>query len=293
MQDSKDGNKMIESNPRGFVFSITISAVCHLLFFFGVIYAFGFKGDVKSFSHNSVIDISLVSLPEKVEIDSPLVKEIKQKKDILSKAIPVVEKKSLKKKTYKKKKIKIVRIKKSLKKKTYEVARIRRSAIKNIEKKVKKTKIDPIQKALVRLKKEVAVTETEKSVEEKQEDRKDDFEQENDPFGQTSSATENAGRASTLLEIHRNKIGLQIQRNWAFAKQLAGGQTNLKANLALKVMADGKIAEIWFETRSGNAYFDEAVRKAVTKSNPVTPFPEGLNRPFDIFIIGFNPQGIW
>ena len=114
MLDCDDGKIMIESNSRVFFVSIIVSAVCHLLFFISVIYFLKAKTDTKPFPRNSVIDISMVALPDKVKIDDVPTKKIKQKKNISSEAVSVAEKKSLKKKTYKKKKIKTVKIKTSL-----------------------------------------------------------------------------------------------------------------------------------------------------------------------------------
>ena len=94
-------------------------------------------------------------------------------------------------------------------------------------------------------------------------------------------------------KVYRVKIACQIQKNWAFSESLAGGQSDLKAELAFKVMPDGKISDVWFDTRSGNAYFDESAYKAIMKSNPVSPHPEGLNMQFVTVGIRFNLHGIW
>lgn len=292
---------MSGNDSRAFVFSVAISLVCHVLFFIGSIYVLGSKGDVKPFPGNSVIDISLVSLPGKVENVAKSVNKIKRKEEKkTSEAIIFKEKKSLKKKTYDKNRIKKVKIKKSLKKNTYEVARIRKSAIKNIKKRVKETKINPVEKALEQLKKEVKATEAEKSLE-KKEDKVDKNVSEKytskkdskSSFEHSSSIVDSVRRAPTIVEVYRVKIACQIQKNWAFSESLAGGQSDLKAELAFKVMPDGKISDVWFDTRSGNAYFDESAYKAIMKSNPVSPHPEGLNMQFVTVGIRFNLHGIW
>jgi len=314
MLDGDDGETMSERDPRAFFVSIMASAGCHLLFFIGAIYIIGIKGDVKPLFQDRVIDISLVSLPEKVETPVPPAKVVKPSENTLpTETVSVPEKKSLKKETFKAKEIETVQIKEietvkvktSLKKETYEVAKVRQSAIKDIEKKVKETKIDPIEEALSRLKKKVESTGPPKYVEEGKGNEKDEktiIEKEvpsgyvGRSFEQFPDVPEGGGVKGepTLGEIYiKGIVAPQVQRNWAFATSLAGGQTDLKAEVAFKVMPDGKIVDIWFDTRSGNAYFDDAAHKAIMKSSPLPPFPEGLNDPFLIMGIRFNPKGIW
>lgn len=323
MLDCDDGAIMIERDPRAFFVSIMVSAGCHLLFFIGAIYIIGIKPDVNPLFQDRVIDISLVSLsekvrapvlsakPKKVETSELPAKVVKPLEDTLpTETVSVPEKKSLKKETFntkemetvKIKEIETVKIKTSLKKETYEVAKVRQSAIKDIEKKVNETKIDPIEEALSRLKKKVESTGPPKYVEEGKGNEKDEktiIEKEipsgyvGRSFEQFPDVPEGGVKgAPTLGEIYHTETAFQIERNWAFATSLAGGQTDLKAEVAFKVMPDGKIVDIWFDTRSGNAYFDDAAHKAIMKSSPLPPFPEGLNVPFLILGIRFNPQGI-
>jgi len=54
----------------------------------------------------------------------------------------------------------------------------------------------------------------------------------------------------------------------------------------VKIMKDGKIRDIWFERRSGNAYFDDSAFKAVKKSDPLPPLPQGFSEPF--YKVGFR-----
>jgi colicin import membrane protein len=58
------------------------------------------------------------------------------------------------------------------------------------------------------------------------------------------------------------------------------------------VMPDGEIRDIWFDKRSGNAYLDESARRAIMKSNPVIPHPEGLSKPFITVGMRFTPEGL-
>ncbi len=99
-------------------------------------------------------------------------------------------------------------------------------------------------------------------------------------------------RALELLDIYRIEVAYRIQKNWAFSEQLAGGRTDLVAELAFTIMPDGEIRDIWFDKRSGNSYLDESAHKAILKSNPVRPHPKGIVRPVVTVGLRFTPKGV-
>jgi colicin import membrane protein len=94
------------------------------------------------------------------------------------------------------------------------------------------------------------------------------------------------------LRIYQAEIAYQIQKNWAFSEQMAGGRTDLEAALGIKIMADGEIEEVWFDQRSGNRLLDDSAYRAVIKSSPLPPLPHGLFK--DQYIVGlkFGPKGL-
>ncbi len=94
------------------------------------------------------------------------------------------------------------------------------------------------------------------------------------------------------MEIYKAEIPHQIQKNWSFSKQLAGGRADLVAWLVIEVRPDGAISDIWFEKRSGNRYFDDQAFKAVRKSNPLPPLPNGYTRPYFNVGLRFTPSGL-
>jgi colicin import membrane protein len=115
-----------------------------------------------------------------------------------------------------------------------------------------------------------------------------------DPKSTAISGSESTGikRVLKLLDIYRIEIARQIQKNWAFSEQLAGGGKDLEALVAIKIMPNGEIKDIWFDKRSGNRYLDETVEKAIRKSNPLPPLPKGYLRPFFEAGFRFTPEGI-
>ena len=97
---------------------------------------------------------------------------------------------------------------------------------------------------------------------------------------------------SELINIYKTEILYYIQKNWSYNPQLSGNQQDLVALLGMKIMPDGEIREVWFDQHSGNSYFDETARKAVLKSTPLPPLPEGLNETFLIQGLRFTPSGL-
>jgi TonB family protein len=64
------------------------------------------------------------------------------------------------------------------------------------------------------------------------------------------------------------------------------------ALVVIKIMPDGKITDIFFTQRSGNAYLDDTAYKTIMKSNPTKPFPEGLRFPYIEMGLRFTPEGL-
>ena len=92
--------------------------------------------------------------------------------------------------------------------------------------------------------------------------------------------------------IYQAEIQYQIQKNWAFSQQLAGDNIQMEAVLAIKVLRNGEIEDIWFDKKSGNAYLDESAYKALVKSNPLPPLPNDFMNPYYKIGFRFGPKGL-
>ena len=99
-------------------------------------------------------------------------------------------------------------------------------------------------------------------------------------------------RVQESILIYQAEIQYQIQKNWAFSQQLAGDNTELEAVLAIKILRNGEIEDIWFDKKSGNAYLDDSAYKAIVKSNPLPPLPNDYMRPFYKIGLRFGPKGL-
>jgi colicin import membrane protein len=94
------------------------------------------------------------------------------------------------------------------------------------------------------------------------------------------------------IDIYRAEIAYQVEKNWAFSPQLAGGDKKLQAGLVFKVLPNGEITDIRYVDRSNNAYLDESAYRAIAKSSPVKPHPQTIKMPYVQVAIRFTPEGI-
>jgi colicin import membrane protein len=278
-----------EYERRAFFLNFSVSLIGHVILFVILIFAPGYATSKRP--SLSVINVSMVTLPDlkkssgldlqrPAEPEKPAtVKEKAPAPKVASKPAPAPVQKPSKAISIAPKKTKI---KTSLKKKTFKSARVVKSAISQIEKNVEKSRPDQIRQAIDRLKDQVKKSGP---------IDRNPYEDANNP--QIPGGSGAVGKkVLELIDIYRIEIAYQIQKNWAFSEQLGGGQKNLEAYLALKVMPNGEIKDIWFDKRSGNSYFDESAKKAIMKSNPVRPHPPGVKKPFVDVGLRFTPEGI-
>lgn len=255
------------------------SIVCHILFFSAVVFFPELKVPTRYVP--SAVEVDLVSLPQgelqaqlpsdqmpvspQVEPEPPRSEPVEaaeaevvaaKPKEVDTKAVSLAPKP--------------LQVKRSLKKKTYNVSRVITRAIARIEKEAPKSRPRPVLQAIDKLKKRVEGS---------------------TGVAMTGGAAEKAAMSKKdldLLDIYNAEIWHRIQKNWAFSEQMVQGRTNLEAVIIAKIMKDGQIRDIWFEKRSGNSYFDDSVFKAVKKSDPLPPVPEGFLGPFYEIGLRFN-----
>jgi colicin import membrane protein len=180
-----------------------------------------------------------------------------------------------------------VKEKKSLKEATRDSQKMIERAIERIEKKVSEPDASSVASAIDRLKKKFA---------------------ESEPRPGPPAATSGQGGGGGLpggaggggggpgqiepIDIYRATVASQVERNWAFSPQLAGGDKNLKVGLVFKVMPNGEISDIRYTERSNNTYLDDSAYKAIVKSSPVAPHPPSVKAPFVTVAIRFTPEGL-
>ena len=244
----------------------------------------------------TVVNVSLVSLPAQgnapVEAVVPKKPEVKEEapepEKVEVKPEPVkppppppkpVEKVAIEPVPKKSKKVK-----KSLKHKTFKPSTVVKQSVSKLEKEVEEKRQPTLEDTLNRLKQQVA-----------RED-KNPRARKAGPVGTSTGSPAGSGLTSSQerdrVRIYQAEIAYQVQKNWAFSEQLAGGRTDIEAALGIKIMPDGEIADIWFDQRSGNRHLDESAYRAIVKSNPLPPLPQGLFGSNYTVGLRFGPGGI-
>jgi colicin import membrane protein len=177
-----------------------------------------------------------------------------------------------------------VKEKKSLKEETKNPQKMIEQAIDRIEKRVKEPDSGSVNAAIDRIRKKLGEGEATQP-----------------RPGPTGGAVPGAGPGGgggggagqiEPIDIYRAEIAYQVEKNWAFSPQLAGGDKKLQAGLVFKVLPNGEITDIRYVDRSNNAYLDESAYRAIAKSSPVKPHPQTIKMPYVQVAIRFTPEGI-
>ncbi len=260
----------IDNDTKTFFCIYIISIVFHLIFISALLFAPDFTLHNKPLP--SVISVSLVSLPEKKILPKSVRSKRIDSKSSTKLAVNTVKKSAKAIPLGKKKK----RVKKSLKKRTYKAEEIRKKALKEKALKEKAVKEKALkEKALQQIEQKVAKAESDSLAEAF--DRLGEEVKKEDAEKRKNAKFESNAKAA-LIATYLYNVEKQISKNWACSKQLAGGRTDLEVVMLFKIMPDGEIRDLMYETRSGNAYFDKSIKNAIFKSNPVSPHPKGINQ---------------
>jgi colicin import membrane protein len=269
-------------SDRAWIGMIALSVFCHLLFFSGAIFLPGLRFTRAQIP--TAVEVDLVSLPAAQPQAKPSSREpaSSKKVELAKVAEHVVDKRESNQPKAQVKEAKEavslaprkpLRVKRSVKKKTYNVSRAIDNAIAKIEKQTSEARPRPVLEAIDALrKKDLATTDGAGS------------------GGAVAGIGEGTKKALELLDIYHAEIWDLIRRNWAYSEELDQGRSNLEAVIIVKIMRDGEIRDMWFEERSGSRYFDDSCLKAVKKSNPLPPLPDGFLKPFHEVGFRFNPS---
>ena len=98
---------------------------------------------------------------------------------------------------------------------------------------------------------------------------------------------EQVGRAEDGIRIHMYRIDVYelIKNNWSFP---AHGDESPTAIVVLTVQKNGTILKTHMTQSSGNERFDQSVMKAIKRSDPLPPFPDGYRKTHEEIEINFN-----
>ena len=98
----------------------------------------------------------------------------------------------------------------------------------------------------------------------------------------SATARENvqAVQTSSRSDEYIGFITSRVRRNWTLPTELKP-KDNVETIVDVKILRTGQVERLSFEKRSGNIYVDDSAMKAVQKSIPFPPFPDGM---MDVYI---------
>lgn len=105
--------------------------------------------------------------------------------------------------------------------------------------------------------------------------------------GQPGGAGGGGPPGGTGNRIYEMQVYSLIRSNWYYPPDLSSAK-NPEATVVIMVKSDGTILKSQLEKRSSDVLFDESVMKAIERSNPLPPFPEGYRKTHEEFYINFT-----
>ena len=138
-------------------------------------------------------------------------------------------------------------------------------AIGKIERKVKAEKKDHLSAALSKI--QSRVEETERS----------------NPQGDFSET-------GMAIRLYQMEVAERIKHNWSYPVAISNPGENqaIEAVVVVTVKENGTIIGFSVKKKSSSALFDASVLKAIERSDPLPPFPEGYRKSTDDIEIRFN-----
>ena len=138
-------------------------------------------------------------------------------------------------------------------------------AIGKIERKVKAEKKDHLSAALSKI--QSRVEETEKS----------------NPQGDISET-------GMAIRLYQMEVAERIKQNWSYPVAISNPGENqaIEAVVVVTVKENGTIIGFSVKKKSSSALFDASVLKAIERSDPLPPFPDGYRKSSDDIEIRFN-----
>lgn len=104
--------------------------------------------------------------------------------------------------------------------------------------------------------------------------------------GQQSNTPAVSGSSTNLLESqYQAAIASRLQQFWSLPEHLQK-DPNLLATVVITIKYEGEIANMVFESKSGDRLFDQYVSKTIEAANPLPPIPPALKK--QRYEIGFR-----
>ena len=95
------------------------------------------------------------------------------------------------------------------------------------------------------------------------------------PVATTATGNLPQAPARSRINEYYGFIQSRVKGNWILPPSLRP-KDNVITIIEVKILSNGAVERLNFEKRSGNRYVDDSAMKAVQKSIPFPPFPEGM-----------------
>jgi colicin import membrane protein len=102
-----------------------------------------------------------------------------------------------------------------------------------------------------------------------------------------------AGTARVPPEIlaYARALDEKVRANWTVPELAQKEAGKLMVQMRITIEKDGRVSNVRMEKVSGNAYFDDSVRRAIQKASPLPVPPEQLRGGEDHYDVGFRFYG--
>ena len=267
-----------ERGESGWFRVIALSLLFHMVIFAAILFVPDYV-PYRRISGAAVYEVNLVEMPVRARSAPRKAAAVGVEKGvILSKETPAAErirpvskpegkekKVVIGKRVVKRKKPEKSQVKKRKRKPKVSPSRLIDRAVSKIEKKVKARKSDHLAQAISKI--EAKARETDR--------------------GGPAGAGPVAG---ITIRMYQLAVEEKIKSNWSYPVALDSPKKrrDLVAIVVVKVREDGTVMKSWFKERSSNPVFDGSVLKAIERSDPLPPFPEGYRKSYDEIEIRFD-----
>lgn len=106
----------------------------------------------------------------------------------------------------------------------------------------------------------------------------------------SGSGSGSGAKGDSRLTLYQIALKNAIEQNWVYNNVMAGLNRNLEVKIFIKILKNGEIRDISYETRSGNQYLDESAKKAIRRAGPLPELPAGM-ASYEL-VVGFTPRGL-
>jgi TonB family protein len=91
--------------------------------------------------------------------------------------------------------------------------------------------------------------------------------------GPAGPAGTGAGSIDLRLKSYYDRVWERIRNAWVLPEGVGASDPSLLAVVGIRILASGRIGDVWLEQGSGNIYYDQSAMRAAKKADPLPPLP--------------------